>query len=276
MSIAERAVWHIEARLAEPLSLAELAGHCAVSTFHLTRAFRLPTGLSPIAYQRARRLSEAARQLAQGPDDILAVALDAQYGSHEAFTRAFIARFGIPPSMVRQARSLLNLTLTEPFAMDKDLITDVAPPRIEDSPERIIAGLSNRFTFETNTRIPALWQECSAHLRSYPGDSHVATYGVCYDASDADEFSYMAGVEIKAKAEAPSDLKTVTIAAGRYAVFEHSGHISDLRKTVYTVWNKALPESGLTYRPAPDFERYDKRYNPETGEGLVEIWMPVA
>ncbi len=276
MSIAEKAVWHLEARLAEPCSLAELAVLCGVSTFHLTRAFRLPTGLSPIAYQRARRLSEAARRLADGADDILTVALDAQYGSHEAFTRAFTAQFGASPSAVRQARSLLNLQLTEPFAMDKDLIVDIASPRIEDSPTRRIVGLSDRFTFETNTRIPALWQEFSTHLGGYAGDERVATYGVCYDASDEEEFSYMAGVEVKAKAEAPSPLKTITIAAGRYAVFEHSGHISDLRKAVYTIWNKALPESGLTYRPAPDFERYDGRFNPETGVGLVEIWMPIV
>jgi predicted transcriptional regulator YdeE len=27
---------------------------------------------------------------------------------------------------------------------------------------------------------------------------------------------------------------------------------------------------------APDFERYDKRFDPQTGEGEIEIWVPVS
>ena len=68
----------------------------------------------------------------------------------------------------------------------------------------------------------------------------------------------------------------VAIPAGRYAVFTHRGHISDIRRTWYTIWNKALPDAGLTARQAPDFELYDRRFDPETGRGEVEIWVPVA
>ena len=49
-------------------------------------------------YMRGRRLSEAARVLANGGADILTVALDFGYGSHEAFTRAFRrSQFGVNP-----------------------------------------------------------------------------------------------------------------------------------------------------------------------------------
>ena len=68
----------------------------------------------------------------------------------------------------------------------------------------------------------------------------------------------------------------VSIPAGRYAVFTHSGHISDLPKTVYTIWNKSLPDAGLNTREAPDFELYDCRFDPLTGRGDVEIWIPIA
>jgi AraC family transcriptional regulator len=61
----------------------------------LTWAFAVSTGLSLIRYVRARRLSEAARELAQGADDILGLALDAGYGSHESFTRAFVGQSGL-------------------------------------------------------------------------------------------------------------------------------------------------------------------------------------
>jgi len=80
------------------LTLEDIARSCHVSAFHLTRAFSAALGISLMRYVRARRLSEAARQLAQGAEDILCVALDAGYGSHEAFTRAFREQFALAPS----------------------------------------------------------------------------------------------------------------------------------------------------------------------------------
>jgi AraC family transcriptional regulator len=102
MSIVAKALWYIENRYGQPgLSLDEVAAACQVSRFHLTRAFGMATGLSLMRYLRARRMTEAAQALAAGAPDILAVALDAGYGSHEAFTRAFREQFGCTPEAVR-------------------------------------------------------------------------------------------------------------------------------------------------------------------------------
>ena len=62
----------------------------------------------------------------------------------------------------------------------------------------------------------------------------------------------------------------------RYAIFTHRGHISHIRATTYTIWNKWLPESGRKLAKAPDFERYDDRFDPKTATGEVEIWLPIA
>jgi AraC family transcriptional regulator len=94
MNPAQKALWFIESHLADPLTLDEVAAVAGVSRFHLVRAFAAATGFSVMRYVRARRLSEAARALANGAPDILTVALDADYGSHEAFTRAFRDHFG--------------------------------------------------------------------------------------------------------------------------------------------------------------------------------------
>lgn len=88
------AIWYIETHLGSELSLAEIANFVKVSRFHLLRAFGAATGLSVMSYVRARRLTEAARQLACGAADILGVAIGAGYASHEAFTRAFREQFG--------------------------------------------------------------------------------------------------------------------------------------------------------------------------------------
>lgn len=78
-----------------------------------------------MTYLRARRLSAAAEALATGGEDILTIALDVQYSSHEAFTRAFASYFGLLPSTVRTARSTQSLDLMEPLKMKKSQLVCV-------------------------------------------------------------------------------------------------------------------------------------------------------
>ena len=67
----------------------------------------------------------------------------------------------------------------------------------------------------------------------------------------------------------------VRIPEQRYAVFTHRDHISTIRRTVNTIWNHWLPASGLKAADAPNFERYDENFDPLTGNGGLEIWVPV-
>src|ERR1700684_817510 len=115
---AQKALWYIESHLAEALTLDEIAGVAGVSRFHLVRAFTAATGLPVMRYVRARRLTEAARALARGAPDILSVALEAGYGSHEAFPRAFGDHFGVTPEAVRAATCFDTSALQEPIMMD--------------------------------------------------------------------------------------------------------------------------------------------------------------
>ena len=67
----------------------------------------------------------------------------------------------------------------------------------------------------------------------------------------------------------------VRISAQRYAIFRHPTHVSTLRRTHYTIWNKWLPASRLEITDGPSFERYNKDFNRMTGTGTIEVWMPV-
>src|SRR5665213_173012 len=157
MNPAQKALWFIESHLAEALTLDEIAGVAGVSRFHLVRAFAAATGLPVMRYVRARRLTEAARALAGGARDILALALDADYGSHEAFTRAFRDSFGVTPEAVRAAR-LDNLKLQGPIVMDSTLTDNLAAPRFETGKPLLVAGLGERYNFKSGAAIPGQWQ----------------------------------------------------------------------------------------------------------------------
>src|ERR1044072_30372 len=128
MNPAQKALWYIESHLAKALTLDEVAAIAGVSRFHLVRALAAATGLSVMRYVRARRLSEAARALANGAPDIMGVALDADYGSHEAFTRAFRDRFGVTPETVRGSANIDTLQLQEPIIMDSTVIDNLQAP----------------------------------------------------------------------------------------------------------------------------------------------------
>jgi AraC family transcriptional regulator len=276
MTPVDKALWLIEHRLTDAASLSDVARFANVSRYHLLRAFGAATGQSVMRYVRGRRLTAAARQLAAGAGDILGVALDAGYGSHEAFTRAFREQFDTTPERVRAQRNTVNIPLVEAIHMDETLIVPLESPRFENGRALLIAGIGARYTFESNQGIPEQWQRFEPYIGNIPGQVGRVGYGVCCNSDGAGSFEYIAGVEVASFADVPSELSRVRIAAQRYAVFSHRAHISALRATVYTIWNQWVPTSGHTIVEAPDFERYDERFDARTGLGTIEIWLPIA
>jgi AraC family transcriptional regulator len=275
MNPAQKALWYIESHLAEPLRLDEISNVAGVSRFHMVRAFAAATGFSVIRYVRARRLSEAARALAAGAPDILHVALDADYGSHEAFTRAFRDHFGVTPETVRAATCLDKLKLQEPILMESTAFDTIAPPRFETGKAMLVAGLGERIHCENGAGIPGLWARFHQYVASFPGRIGEAAYGVCCNGDDAGNFDYIAGVEVSDFSDLPRDFSRVRIPEQRYAVFVHKEHISTIRRTISTIWNHWLPQSGYKVADAPNFERYDAKFDPVTGNGGFEIWVPI-
>jgi AraC-like DNA-binding protein len=67
-----RALALLDERLADPVTLDELAAHARLDKFHLSRAFREHVGLPPYAYLTHRRIARAQALLAAGvaPSDV--------------------------------------------------------------------------------------------------------------------------------------------------------------------------------------------------------------
>jgi AraC family transcriptional regulator len=275
MNPVGKALWFIESYFARELTLDDIASCGCVSRYHLSRAFESATGQSVMRYVRARRLTEAARRLANGAPDILAVAVEAGYGSHEAFTRAFRDQFGLTPEALRTRGHLENIPLVEPIKMDESLLANLAPPRFEDGKPLLIAGLNERYNREASLGIPAQWQRFNEYFGKVPGQIGNIAYGVCYNADDSGNFDYLCGVEVSDFSSVPAELNRVRVPAQHYAVFTHREHIASIRRTWNTIWNAWLPNSGHTPADAPNFERYSEQFNPVTGMGGLEIWLPL-
>ena len=275
MNPVNKALWYVERHFTREITLDEIASAAGVSPFYLTRAFAIATGHSIMRYVRGRRLTEAARALAQGAPDILTVAVEVGYGSHEAFTRAFRDQFGVTPVQLKTERRLDTINLMEPVRMDQTLLDTLAPPRMVDAEPLLVAGLSERYTCETSAGIPAQWQRFQPFFGSIPGQVGRVAYGVRYNTDDGGDFDYLCGVEVPNFARVGATLSKVRIPAQRYAVFLHDDHIATIRRTHSTIWSTWLPQSSYDVVDAPSFERYGERFDSSTGVGGVEIWSPI-
>jgi AraC family transcriptional regulator len=274
MNPAGKALWFIESHFAQEITLEEIANVGGVSRYHMSRVFGIATGHSITSYLRGRRLTEAARALANGAPDILTVAIEVGYGSHEAFTRAFRDQFGLTPEVVRAQGNLDNIELMEPIKMDETLLTNLEPPRLVKGRTLLIAGLSERYSSETSAGIPAQWQRFAPYLGNIPGQVGRTAYGIVCNGDDAGNTEYISGVEVSDFSRVPPELSRLRIPEQRYAVFFHRDHISTIRRTWFTIY-KWLPESGHEVAEGPEFELYGENFNPATGMGGVEIWVPL-
>ncbi len=163
--------------------------------------------------------------------------------------------------------------------MKKSYAVQLEAPRLENGKALLIAGLREHYTSETMKNIPGLWQRFGARIGNIPGQVGRVAFGACFNALSPDGIEYLAGVEVSSFSGLPRELSVATIPAQKYAVFSHSEHVSKLYETLDAV-HKWLPESGLEVvcgaADTPDFfERYSEEFDPRTGMGGMEVWIPV-
>jgi AraC family transcriptional regulator len=275
MNPINSALWFVERHLADELSLESIAAQVNVSPYYLTRAFTHLAGLSVMRYVRSRRLSVAARTLADGAPDVLSVALVAGYGSHEAFTRAFREQFGLTPDAVRAQRHVNNLVLVEPIAMTHQHLTNLGHPRFEQGKALLVAGIGARYNCANKAGIPGQWQQFLPHFGHIPDQVDQVAYGVIYNLDDAGNMEYLCGAQVRDFAHTPPEFQRLRIPSQRYAIFKHREHISTISGTFAAIWTRWLPESGHEVVDAPTLEVYGPEFSAQTGNGGLEVWIPI-
>lgn len=275
MSLTNKALFIIERNLHSDLSLEQIAKFCDVSRFHLAHAFGEATGLSVIEYRRARRLTEAAYALAAGASDILGVALDTGYASHEAFSRAFKVQFGKTPEEVRKSESIAGLTLVDAIRHLESKAMKLKEPRIEKAGELLFVGLSQHIGYNAMQDIAGQWLR---FMQTFYGDIDnkidEPPVGIT-TASDDDGVEYVTAAGVTKVGGVPKALTRVTLKPQTYAVFAHDGHVTEIRETYDAIWNDWFPNNGRQPAEAPGFERHNATFDPRTGNGGITIWLPL-
>jgi AraC family transcriptional regulator len=93
---------YVEAHLARPLRVGELARRSGLSVFHFTRAFRHSTGMTPHAWVQQRRVERARDLLSDTARPLGDIALEVGFRSQSHFTTVFRRLTGMTPAVVRR------------------------------------------------------------------------------------------------------------------------------------------------------------------------------
>lgn len=104
--ITKRLLSYIEDNLDKELTLEKIAKDLNYSRFYMARIFKENTETTIYKYIQGRRLSEAAGKLAGTGRPIVEIALEAGYGSQQAFTTAFRRRYLCTPQEYRERGKL--------------------------------------------------------------------------------------------------------------------------------------------------------------------------
>lgn len=102
ISAVQRMQDYIVSHLDEEITMRELCGTSGYSKWYSLRVFKELTGKTPFEYIRALKLTEAAKQLRDTNERVIEAAMNAQYDSHDGFTRAFTRQFQITPQEYRK------------------------------------------------------------------------------------------------------------------------------------------------------------------------------
>jgi len=96
----EQASQYLDDHADETISLRRLAGHVELSPFHLQRAFQRSLGLSPKAYQDAKRIERFTALLKRG-ESVTSATYEAGFGSSSRVAERVSGAIGMTPSAYR-------------------------------------------------------------------------------------------------------------------------------------------------------------------------------
>lgn len=274
----------VEAVEANPATdVAAFARAQGTTEYHLRRMFAALAGMPLSEYIRRRRMTLAAADIVGGDENVLDVAVRHGYGSAEAFGRAFRAVHGSGPTDARRDGGPLRTqpTLRFRLSVEGSSPMDVT---VRTIPELVLVGHAAQVPL-IHRGVNPLIQE---HIASIPPEEHArlkrlgdvepggilaVTGDTPPDAPEGTTLRYLHGVSIRSDAEVPSDLDTIRVDAGSWAVFSAAGPFPETLQNLWaataTEW---FPSNPWRLRPGPSIVRY-----PDFSGAYAscELWLAV-
>lgn len=151
----------------------------------------------------------------------------------------------------------------------------LSAPELIERDSISFVGLPREYSAGEVEDIPLQWDAFNALGLV---NKHKYSYGVCVMSdTDKEKFVYVCAVEAK---DIPDELGGVLerffTMPNQYAVFRFNGSVERIGEVWRYIWEHGLSQHGLAPYRSETFERYGPKFNPETGEGGFDIWIPAA
>lgn len=267
----ENAIIYIEDRLEDDIKVEEVAHFVGYSYFHFNRQFQALIGESVGNYIKKRRLANAAHQLLYTHQKIIDIAIDNNFESAEAFSRAFKSVYKISPQKYRDNR-IQTLTANKeklnPQLLEHLVNHVTVHPQIVQVPEIKVVGIRKQTEIKSK-EIKKLWEEFYnyEHEVHYSYNQH-RKFGI-YESSldethfiisEESMFSEVVGLEVESFENVPSCFVKKVIPGGRYAVFTHHGSLESFQQTINYIWGTWLLSTKEEVDSRETFEVMDERF----------------
>ncbi|MCZ8522909.1 MULTISPECIES: AraC family transcriptional regulator [Paenibacillus] len=278
-----KAIAYIENRLMEKTTAEDIAEWVGYSPYHFHRIFQSVTEHTVSDYIRRRRLTHAAYDLFHSDLRIIEIALQYQFESQEAFTRAFQKMFSISPGRFRRQTNMKDTLFRtmEKRPLDEAGIRHLKyrvtlAPSIVDKEKLYLVGMEQRGL--NSQEIGRLWSDFRQRAGGIAGRRGPESifYALIMLTGIQWEVSYTACVEVSEEGQIPEGMVNKVLPAATYAVFTHRGSLDRLVDTFYYIYNIWLPKSGRIRTNGPEFARYDHRYmGPANDDSELDIYIPI-
>ncbi|GAB3406129.1 AraC family transcriptional regulator [Flindersiella endophytica] len=287
-AMVRQVILELQQRLDDPPTFRELAAACYLSPYHFHRIFRAITGESPAELSRRLRLERGAWQARNTADPITTIAFASGYATHEAFTKAFQAGFGLSPSAFRIAgRNCPGIRAPNGvhyhpagvarFHLPK---TSGVPMQVEvvELPTTRLAAVRHRGPyFQIGSAFGTLEQHIAKlGLPKEPETLLVAVYYDDADSKPAAELESVAAISVADDADI-GELEETSLPAGKYLRAQFVGHYSGLPAAWQRLYAEVIPTSGHTLRDGVCFEAYLSDHATTAPDDLrTDLYVPIA
>ncbi|WP_196161269.1 AraC family transcriptional regulator [Reinekea sp. G2M2-21] len=272
---------YIECHLFEKDLIKNIHAEFHVSRYHFHRLFLLGTKYTLGEYVKRRRFTVISERISEG-EGVLTVAIDCNYNSHEALTRAFKSFFGITPSKFKKSMHSNPLLTQERLTVDElhYLYTELdVHPQIKVVEKTEVWGIQGETDF-VNNEIGSYWEKLIT-LTGIQKTNTSADKGYTLWLSDNKDarilhetsmYPFFVGVNHYSEG---SELRQQVIPQGLYACFSLTNGFQFIYQTyayIYFVW---LRKNAYRLGDGVVFEEYSADFSLSENRGEMKIYVPI-
>jgi len=155
-------------------------------------------------------------------------------------------------------------------------------PSIQTIPQKKLVGKSARMSLVQNTT-SLLWNSFMQNRKAIKNAIGINRYSIqVYDDASyfknfnpQTEFTKYAMTEVEDFSFIPTEMETLTIPSGLYAVFIYKGLPQGFPKLANYIFGEWLPNSVYQLDHRPHFEVLRENYNPTDENSQEEVWIPI-